>query len=160
MLRPNPAQAVSEVPTPGSESGNREGDLLERQAPGPATSRELPIIPAEAEAKTAALIGCWVSRADDGSVCTFDLRENEHAVFTGAFIDPRQGVPLVGRWAVTSVDGPDVTVDIIYAASGFEVHRIKLEMPGVDCLLVRQTSFKGRVQDLNQRFVRRTSPAP
>src|SRR5205085_11369358 len=70
---------------------------------GPLTVPPLPPPPADLEAKTQALTGYWVSRADDGSVATLDLRKDGVAICKGA-LEPEDAHGLQGRWELMRQD--------------------------------------------------------
>lgn len=127
---------------------------------GPSTLPKLPDLPAETESVKAKLIGHWVSRADDGSVSSFEFRAEGTAMFRDIARAESDGEPIEGRWAVTGVDGDVVTVAIYYAVSGLTMHRMTIEIASPECINVLESAFRGAVQKWDQRFIREPSPAP
>lgn len=156
----SPTPSMADAGSTEQQGNARDGVIESNSASGPAHRSHLPETPVDSERKTAELVGRWVSRADDGSVSVFDFRSNEVAEYTGAALDPAMAKSANGRWAIMKIDGPMITIDILYAKTGLDVHRILLEQVGPECILIHQASFRGRIEALDQRFVRGQARAP
>jgi hypothetical protein len=157
----SPASTADHGPTAqNSTASPGTSDLTEKSmAAGPITMPRIPRPPADAEKKSESLIGYWVSRADDGSVAILDLQKDGIAVYTGASSDPKDARGLRGRWALIEYKDDNAVIDILYAATGLELHRISLRVVSPDCFLVTRSAFRGIVDSPDQRFIRGTRPA-
>jgi hypothetical protein len=148
------ASTLTNSPTPVNELDQIQSNMNA----GPITTPRLPNPPANAEEKSQALIGYWVSRADDGSVAILDLQKEGVAVYTGATADPREARGLLGRWALVQQEKNEATIDILYSVTGLELHRITLQIVSPECILVTRSAFRGIVDHPDQRFIRTTRP--
>jgi len=156
----SPSNAADHGPSAQTAPSPDVIDMTQKNmAAGPITMPRLPTPPADAEKQSESLMGYWVSRADDGSVAILDLQKDGVAVYTGASSDPKDARGLRGRWALIEHQNDDVVIDILYAATGLELHRISLHIVSPDCFLVTRSAFRGIVDSPDQRFIRGTRPA-
>jgi hypothetical protein len=151
---PETNAAAAEVKMP-----NIDGVIQKVMAAGPQTMPPVPPLVADAASKESALIGYWVSRADDGSVATIDFRKGGVVEYVGAPRDPDNARGLQGRWALTSFEKDIAVIDIYYAATGLELHRLIIKIASPDCITVVRSAFRGIVEQPEQRFVRQSRPS-
>ena len=151
---PETDAAVAEVKTP-----NLDGAIQKVMSAGPLTMPPAPLAVTDAASKESALVGYWVSRADDGSVATIDLRKDGVVEYVGAPRDPDDVRGLKGRWAVTNFEKDIAVIDIYYAATGLELHRLTIKIAGPDCITVVRSVFRGMSEQPEQRFVRQSRPS-
>jgi hypothetical protein len=151
---PETTASAAEVKSP-----SLDGRIQKVMDAGPVTIPSLPPTVPDAEKKERELIGYWVSRADDGSVATIDLRKDGVIEYVGAPRDPDDVRGIKGRWALTNYEKNVATIDIYYAATGLELHRLTVEIAGPDCLTVIRSAFRGLVEKPEQRFVRQPRPS-
>jgi len=151
---PETSAAAAEVKMP-----NIDGAIQKVMAAGPLTMPPGPPAVTDAASKESALIGYWVSRADDGSVATIDLRKDGVVEYVGAPTDPDDVRGLKGRWALTSLEKDLAIIDIYYPATGLELHRLAVKIAGPDCITVVRSAFRGVVEQPEQRFVRQSRPS-
>jgi hypothetical protein len=152
------ADAAPDTPSSAAKF-NASGTALDRPAITPPDRLrwipKAPSLPPDIEAKTAALVGFWESRSDDGSMSTLELRADESASVLPATDNPSETPMLEGRWALIAQEGNTAKIDIIYTATGLEVHRMTIELQLPDAMTVVTSAFRGRVDRTDQRYVRR-----
>jgi len=151
---PETSAAAAEVKTP-----NLDGAIQKVMTAGPVTMPSIPRVVTDAASKESALIGYWVSRADDGSVATIDLRKDGMVEYVGASRDPDDVRGLKGRWALTNFEKDIAVIDIYYAATGLELHRLTIKIAGPDCITVVRSVYRGMIEQPEQRFVRQSRPS-
>jgi hypothetical protein len=127
--------------------------------PAPKARPIVASLPPEAtEAATNALLGVWAARSDDGTAAILDFRADGVA-YVYDRMSAAEGVePSAGRWGVLSKEGDEVTIAIYYAATGLDMHRMKIELVSPDCLNLLYTVFQGKVKKWDQRYVRESGP--
>ena len=161
-LRPAPDEDTVAATGAPDEAGKSDGQPTPPPPNTNASPKTTPLVgslpPQVVEAATNALLGVWAARSDDETAPIMEFRTDGVAYVYDRMAATEGAEPSMGRWGVIGKEGDEITIAIYYAATGLDMHRMKIELVSPDCLNLLYTVFQGKVKKWDQRYVRESSP--